>query len=225
VSGAASRQAVPEGEPAPIDRVPGKSHYGWAYYGRVRFYSYAHQLTTLSELEPETVMEIGPGAGVVTGAMRAMGIRVTTVDVQPELSPDVVGSVLELPFEDGAFDVSLCSQVLEHLPFDHFATGVKELRRVARRGVVMSVPHCSSYYELSARLPKLGFLSWSMNWTRKPSEAYMKRALEGSGHYWEIGWPGTPLSRVLGAIREAGVTVERTWRVRELPYHRFFKLL
>ena len=216
---------VAASEPTPMDRVPGKDHYGWDYVGKTRIYSYAHQLATLADMQPESVVEIGPGPGVVTEAMRAMGVAVTTVDVQEELAPDVVGSVLELPFEDASFDASLCSQVLEHLPFEHFATGVTELRRVAKRGVVMSVPDCSSYYELSARLPKIGFVTRSMSRTRTPGEAYMKRALEESGHYWEIGWPDTPLARVLGSIREAGVSVERTWRVRELPYHRFFKIV
>jgi len=217
--------SVATGEPTPMDRVPGKDHYGWAYVGKTRLFSYAHQLATLADLEPESVVEIGPGPGVVTEAMRAMGVAVTTVDVQEELAPDVVGSVLELPFEDGAFDASLCSQVLEHLPFEHFATGVSELRRVVKRGVVMSVPDCSSYYELTARLPKIGFVTRAMSRTRTPTEKYKARALEQSGHYWEIGWPETPLARVLGEIDGAGLTVERTWRVRELPYHRFFKII
>ena len=33
-----------------------------------------------------------------------------------ELKPDIVGSVTELPINDGEFDVALCCQVLEHLP-------------------------------------------------------------------------------------------------------------
>jgi ubiquinone/menaquinone biosynthesis C-methylase UbiE len=47
--------------------------------------------------------------------------------------------VLALPFGDGSFDAALCLEVLEHL--DHPAEAVRELARVARRAVVLSVPH------------------------------------------------------------------------------------
>lgn len=49
-----------------------------------------------------------------------------------------VASVVDLPFADAAFDVVLCMEVLEHL--DDPARGLSELARVARVGVVLSVP-------------------------------------------------------------------------------------
>ncbi len=209
--------------PAP-ERVPGRAHYGWTYVGGARAFSYAHQLDTLVALQPESVVEIGPGPGVVTAAMRAIGVDVTTVDVQAELNPDVVASVLDLPFEDDAFDVSMCCQVLEHIPFDDFERAAKELRRVARKGMVISLPDCSSHYEISTRLPKVGWRSRSISRRRPPSEKYKASALEKAGHHWEIGYPETPLSRVLDSLAAAGLNVHSTWRVRELPYHRFFRI-
>jgi SAM-dependent methyltransferase len=54
------------------------------------------------------------------------------VDVQENRNADVHGAVEELPLEDGAFDVVLCTQVLEHV--DDPARAVRELLRVTAPG-------------------------------------------------------------------------------------------
>ena len=48
-------------------------------------------------------------------------------------------SVHKLDFADGAFDLVLCLEVLEHL--DQPAVALSELARVTRRDLVVSVPH------------------------------------------------------------------------------------
>lgn len=50
------------------------------------------------------------------------------------------GSIEELPFEEGAFDVVTALEVLEHLPHGTYEAGLSELRRVAKRAIVISVP-------------------------------------------------------------------------------------
>ena len=49
------------------------------------------------------------------------------------------GSVMELPFPDGTFDLVLCSEVLEHLERPEGA--LAELQRVSSGSVLISVPH------------------------------------------------------------------------------------
>lgn len=43
-------------------------------------------------------------------------------------------------------------------------------------------------------------------------------------HYWEIGKVGYSLKTVINDIREVGFEVEKTYRVFENQYHRFFIL-
>jgi hypothetical protein len=43
-------------------------------------------------------------------------------------------------------------------------------------------------------------------------------------HYWEIGKGGYPLGKIVNDIELAGFEIEKTYRVFERPYHRFFLL-
>ena len=50
-----------------------------------------------------------------------------------------------MPVEDGAYDAIVCSQVLEHLPFEDVERALAELARVARVGLVVSVPDATPW--------------------------------------------------------------------------------
>jgi len=204
--------------------VPNRSHYDAEYVGATRVFSYAHVLAAVNTLHPRTVLEIGVGTGIVSDALRRLGIAVTTVDVEPSVCPDVLADVRRMPFEDQSFDVAVCCQVLEHLPFEDFGDALRELRRVTRGQLVLSLPDQDRYFELTVRLPKLGCrtVAWSLPRLR-PRPLPPARFAE-MGHHWEIGVRGTPRRRVLGTIIAAGSRVQRTWRVPELPWHRFFVL-
>ena len=205
-----------------------RSHYDETYYERRRLYSVAVQAEALRELRPASVVEIGPGMGVFAAMFRQLsGATVVTMDIDPTLRPDVIGSVFEMPFSDGAFDAAACFQMLEHLPFERFAPALREMRRVARVGLALSLPDCS--YALTVRMgirnPRKDGLVTA--WTVQPASwalRALKQVPNSAGHYWEIGRRGTPLSVVRQAIREAGWRVEKEFRTAENAYHRFFVL-
>lgn len=70
------------------------------------------------------------------------------VDVVEHPAADLQGSVENLPVDDGAYDVVLCTQVLEHC--DDPAAAVRELRRVtARGGRVLASTHGVQVYHPS----------------------------------------------------------------------------
>jgi SAM-dependent methyltransferase len=70
------------------------------------------------------------------------------LDVVPTASADVVGTVEEMPLEDGRFDLVLCTQVLEHC--EDPASAVRELRRVtAPGGRVLASTHGVQVYHPS----------------------------------------------------------------------------
>src|SRR5262249_34963101 len=121
-------------------RATGEHYWSRDYNSKERFCSFWHQVDETLSLEPETVLEVGPGSGIVTYCLRHAGIQMTTVDLDAELGPDVVGSVTQLPLADGSFDAVLCCEVLEHLPWEEAEAALGELARVTRKGVVLSLP-------------------------------------------------------------------------------------
>ncbi len=85
------------------------------------------------------VVALDAGRAEVEGVRDMMG----AMALEGEFSADtqcaevIQGDALALPFVDGAFDVVLCSEVLEHVPQDQAA--MAELARVLRPGGIMAV--------------------------------------------------------------------------------------
>ncbi|MFG0329812.1 MAG: class I SAM-dependent methyltransferase [Phycisphaerales bacterium] len=204
--------------------VPGRSHYCAAYVRGGRAYAFAHQIDATLSFEPTSVLEVGAGVGAVTSTLRSVGVSVTTVDVQPDLDPDVVASVVELPFDDSAFDIAICCQVLEHLPFREFHRAISELFRVVRHGLVLSLPDISRPIEVSCRLPFIGRKSLQMSLRKRMSDLDQAKRLREMGHHWEIGYPGSRLRDCMREIQKLQPVHCQSWRVPELPWHRFFRI-
>ena len=205
-----------------------RSHYDQSYYERRRLYSVAVQAEVLWSLRPTSVIEIGPGRGVFAALFRQLsGAPVVTMDIDPSLRPDIIGSVFEMPFADGAFDAVACFQMLEHLPFERFGPALIEMRRVAKTGLALSLPDCSLALtlRLGVRNPRKDGLVAA--WTLQPSSLALRKLKtvpNSAGHYWEIGRRGTPLSVVRHTIRKSGWTIANEFRTAENAYHRFFVL-
>jgi SAM-dependent methyltransferase len=84
------------------------------------------------------ILSVGTGAGAMTAALRALGYDAVGLDCEPERTADgsLVGDLIDLPFRDGHFDVVI-ERGLCLLPRNRASAAVKELRRVARRGVIL----------------------------------------------------------------------------------------
>jgi 2-polyprenyl-3-methyl-5-hydroxy-6-metoxy-1,4-benzoquinol methylase len=109
---------------------------------------YRRIAATIAPLEPSSVLDAGCGEGESIARL-SLPADVVGVDTSPAAvaaaSRRFPGheirreSVDDLPFADGRFDLVLCLEVLEHLRAPEAA--LAELARVARRDVVVSVPH------------------------------------------------------------------------------------
>jgi len=164
------------------------------------------------------VLEIGIGNGMLSSYLKGRGYAVTTLDIREELSPDIVASVLEMPLEDGAFDVVACFEVLEHLEYDCFGQALREIGRVCARKAVVSLPDQRGAVRALLKLPFVKEKRLMIPYPRlhlPALEAY---------HKWEISRKGYPLRRIVSDMESAGFTLERTYRVFKNPVHKFFIL-
>lgn len=100
------------------------------------------------------ILDVGSGGGGTSKALAALG-EVTCVEPSPELYealrqtsdfPVVHGSILELPFADGEFDLVCAFDVVEHVDQDGRAAA--ELARVCKTGgmVAITVPAFQSLW-------------------------------------------------------------------------------
>jgi SAM-dependent methyltransferase len=190
---------------------------GGGYLAPARFASYGHQLSEIVRQQPANVLEIGIGNGVVSQYLSNAGIDTTTVDFDPALEPDVLASVTDLPIADSAFDAVACFEVLEHLPFESFPCALEELHRVCRRYALISLPDSAPYFRL--HIPRL----LPNKLYERPFHRPREHAFDGE-HYWEVNKQGFPLSKIIGCMNDAGFSVERTWRLYEIPKIRMFRL-
>ena len=110
------------------------------------------------ELHPDAgleILDVATGGGDFPRAMaawagrRGLRARILATDLSPEIlgraARDVppaiefaVADARRLPYGDGAFDVATCSLLLHHLEPHDAVLMLGEMRRVARRGVIVN---------------------------------------------------------------------------------------
>lgn len=171
-----------------------------------------------SQMENFWVLEVGPSYGLVTFYLRKFGVKVKTLDKKPEYNPDFLGSVLEMPFPDNSFDMILACEVLEHLPFEDFPGALKELYRVAKQTVFLSLPdERRTLLRFSLKIPFLKEIHFLL---KIPTFKYHVF----DGHWWEIGKIGYSVSRIRQEIKKAGFYIEKDWAAPDTPKNHYFLL-
>ncbi|PJF41539.1 MAG: methyltransferase type 11 [Phototrophicales bacterium] len=203
-----------------MPRVSPDHYTNTNYLSKQRLASYWHQLDEIVQLQPSSVLEIGVGADFLRHQLAVFGIHnVVSADIDWALKPNVVADARHLPFSDQCVDVAVAFQVLEHLPYEGFEQALRELKRVARKHVLISLPE---------RTPSLRWMfsisQWKLNIHLLRIPLVWERPLSTDQHYWEIGLKGYPLSRIKESMRAAGLQLVKTYQVPEYPYHRFFVL-
>ncbi|MCK4793076.1 MAG: methyltransferase domain-containing protein [Desulfobacteraceae bacterium] len=189
----------------------------------LRIESITEQLRQISYSGYNNILKIGVGKGFLKHGLQLFPqIKHTTIDIAERLCPDYVGSATNMPFEDGQFELVVCGQVLEHLPFTDFLPALKEIRRVTRHKAIISLPDKRRHFGFAICLARFGWFRFEWNPARR---CYARREFEFNGeHYWEIGCKGTLIKDVVRNIRQAGFKIEKQYRLRKHPWHCFFIL-
>lgn len=193
--------------------------YTLAYDSKRRFVSYWHQIQEVMRRNPASVLEVGIGNGFISRYLRNHGVSVITVDKERNLLPDIVADITALPFRENSFEVATACEVLEHIPYTEALRALKELRRVASLHVILSLPDATHAVSFQFPIP---FIKKVKMLITIPYLFPRHHTVTKSGHQWEIGKKGYPLSHITHDFEETGLKLIKTYRVFENPYHRFF---
>ena len=195
-----------------------KNHYDFSkYVNKERFMSYYYQLKYIYNLNSKNILEIGPGNNFLKNNLKEH-FNIKTLDIDQNLKPDFVGSIDKIPLKNNSFDLIVCFQVLEHLPFNKFEVALKELKRVSRKDVLISLPYSGEDIGFQLKIPFLGIFSIS----KRISKFYKKHKFDGQ-HYWEIGKKGYSKSKIIKILKKYFI-IKEIKNPYENKYHIFFKL-
>lgn len=199
-----------------------RNHYDLSnYLDEKRWASYLSQIIKITEIKPESVLYIGAGDGIVPSAIRAQGIDVKTFDFDSDLLADFIGDIREIGriVPPKSFDVVACCQVLEHIPYKDFVGALVQLRSIAKRRVLVSLPYAhKQLLEVSIKLPKMPLIRGEIALPR----FWRKWEFDGQ-HHWELGAKDTSIRTVEAAIASV-YEIEERFFVRGNRYHRFYIL-
>lgn len=192
-------------------------HYVHGYDHKPRWLAYFYQIDSVLKLKKHSVLEVGPGNGTVSAYLRMSGMEVTTADIDPEHKPNVVASILDLPFEDNTFDVAMACEVLEHIPFEEVPIALGELARVSKEYVLISLPDVRrSLLHLVLKVPFLNEIALRIRVMTNKVHVF------NVGHYWEIGKRGYSPSRIRALIEMCNMELVDEFVSHDAPFFHFF---
>lgn len=98
--------------------------------------------------DAESLLDVACGNGLFCNyvamarpQMRVIGLDRSATALSHVTAEKVEGSITQLPFEDNEFDCVSALQVLEHLTIADFEQAKREIARVAKHYVIVSVPY------------------------------------------------------------------------------------
>lgn len=104
-----------------------------------------------------SILDVGCGDGTFVNNLpeyyRVMAVDRCRTAMQHVARPKLYASIDYLPFKDNSFDLVVCAEVIEHLPYDVYRKGLTELQRVARKHIIISVPNSENILAKFVKCP------------------------------------------------------------------------
>lgn len=166
------------------------------YLAGVDFFTWTRHFHVLRDLVAGVdgaVLEVGTGDGVVRRCIEPFVRSYTVMDLNAHLRPEVHGNLLDhQPALVGRFDAALCTEVLEHLPFEQLPICLSHLASYLRPGgrLFLTLPHRKGHMLVVTPRQRLWKWRFPVGMTNL-GEAYnrfvRRRIWIDPHHCWEIG--------------------------------------
>ncbi len=188
-----------------------------AIYGRDEIWGMGpdrYQMNVLKDilgvLPPDagSVLDVGCGDGYITnalpGRLRVVGLDVGEASLKHVRREKMIGQITDLPCGDGAFDLVMANDTIEHIPDGQFPLALTELRRASRRYLLITVPFMENMQAGRMICAHCGMGSHVNHHQRAFGVAELVSVF---GPEWRVramtfsGTPMTPVERVFREIR------------------------
>lgn len=130
----------------------------------------------------DDILEIGVGSGFCSNYLKNKGYLVTTLDIDENKNPDIVGNIVDYEFTKD-FDYILAYEVFEHIPFKYLKNSLRKLRTNCRKGLFISIPeYYPIVFSLKLKIPKMKQIEYSF---LLPHLFPYRKKLD-IHHHWEV---------------------------------------
>ena len=130
----------------------------------------------------------------------------------------LLSDVVYLPFKKNSFEIILCCEVLEHIPYSEFEQALFEIYRVSNEFAVISLPAPFVSAAMALNLPHLPVFKLHAG-----MRYFTAKKFDGQ-HYWELGRRGYPLKRIKNAMKNVGFNILYEFRPTLSLFCYFFVL-
>lgn len=200
-------------------QVPHSHYFSTDYLNKDRFIGlYGQVISCIKDVEAKNILEIGPGPGLFSAIMKNFGKDVITVDFAPDLPNDVQARLPLLPFLSNSFDTVCAFEVLEHIPFNLFSISLKEMCRISKNKIIISVPnvtYLNPFIDINLNI-KLKKFRYHISFRRSRNRKIFNQ-LE---HYWELGINGIGINSILEQANGNNLKILETFYIE--PWFQFF---
>ena len=154
-------------------------------------------MKVLQNIKPNRILDVGCGNGFLINSIPP-SIDVIGMDISEEAlkhvkKQTVIGNIESIPFEDNAFDVVICTDVIEHLNENTFIKGINELQRVSSKYVILAFPYKENLDYLRCKCSSCG-CQFHINWhlhsldvsrvQKEFKEKYILKGISFGGEEW-----------------------------------------
>lgn len=166
--------------------------------------------------EQQNILEIGKGSGFVQAALKNIGFQLETMDINEHLMPDHVQNIASLDedFMQNKFDMILCAEVLEHIPFEKFELCISNISNLLKNGgrMILTIPNCYLALPIGLNLPKIH--------VNKFLQTKFKKRI-ATMHFWEIGSDDISEKHVVNIIKKY-FSIQENGIIPPIAYHNYY---
>ena len=198
----------------------------------LQYYFQVSQILSLPKSKLSSILEIGPGLGHLENMLDKYDYQYLSLDIDEQNKPNIVGDVRNIQLDDNSIDMVCAFQMLEHIPYSQFLLALKEMSRVSRRYVYISIPCNISSFRLdidfninvryfsrfSFRLEK--FIPFILiNKIDKDEKELLKRVDIKNPHFWEVGTKSFSKTKILEVFKTYKMRIINDYHNPYNPYH------